>query len=98
MVDVTGRDFLGRLGAEYPGGEFRERGWGVSKFDRWKKLAEALLHRHRTWIAALGGALPLRKLVSDLLISLILQQPREKQISGLQQFEVLKVIDLAARQ
>src|SRR5258708_4240606 len=77
------RGDLGRAGAEQPLG---------------RRADEARPHRHPPRESAAGGRHPARQHRRHLLVGAVLQQPREQQVPGLEQGEILLVVDLPRRQ
>src|SRR5699024_3094845 len=82
-------------GAEDVGGQLREALLRMVELHRWQQVGVAVLQRERHGVAAGGSALPLGEEVSNLLICLVLKQPGEQEVAGLQQLQVGLVVDLA---
>src|SRR5699024_11192136 len=78
------------------GGQLREALLRMVELHRWQQVGVAVLQRERHGVAAGGSALPLGEEVSNLLICLVLKQPGEQEVAGLQQLQVGLVVDVAA--
>ena len=70
----------------------------MSELHRREQIGELLLHAHRARVGAARLALPLRELVGDLLVGLVLQKAREEEIAGFEKLDVLELGRLTSRE
>jgi hypothetical protein len=85
----------GRQGAGRDRGEL---GRAEAEQDLRQQLDEARFHRHPPGKPAPGGRHPARQHRGHLLVGPVLQQPCEQQVPGLEQGEILLVVDLSRGQ
>jgi hypothetical protein len=89
-----------RLGprGQRPGGEPRELGQPEREHDLGQQAREPLVETSGAGVAAGLLGQPGAEDAGDLLERAVLQQPGEQQVAGLQQREVVLVVDRSARQ
>ena len=94
-VQVLGGHLRHRARGQGPGGDRGELDRAQAEQDLREQLGELRLHRHPPGEPAALDRHPAREHRRDLLVGAVLQQPGEQQVPGLQQGQVLLVLDLA---
>ena len=98
LVDVRHRQGSLLLRAEGGGRDQRELGGRHAEHHLGEQALEARLQRHRARVPAEGALLQFGEQGGDLLVGAVLQQPREQQVTRLQQRQVVLVLDVTGRQ
>ena len=97
-MQVLGGDHRRLLGRQRAGGYRGELHRPQAEQHLGQQVDEARFHRHPAREPPPGGRHLARQHRRDLLVGAVLQQPGEQQVPGLQQGEVLLVVDLAGGQ
>ena len=97
-VQVVDADGGRGLGPEHRGRELGERRGVDAEQHLRQQHGEPLFQRHRAREPPRRARLQLHEEACDLLVRAVLQQPREQQVAGLQQGEVLGVLHLGVGQ
>jgi hypothetical protein len=97
-VQVRDVDHLGHLRGQRAGGQRGELLGGQVEQDLGHQLGEARLQPDLPGEALGGLGLALAQETGGLLVGLVLQQPGEEQVAGLEELEVLLVVDVGGRE